>query len=50
MEDLNKAEKDKEIGQDEARATSEKVQKMTDDMVAEVDKVLATKESEIMQV
>ena len=50
MEALKKAEKDKEIGQDEARATSEKVQKMTDDMVAEVDKVLATKESEIMQV
>ena len=50
MEALKKAEKDKEIDQDEARATSEKVQKMTDDMVAEVDKVLATKESEIMQV
>ncbi|MEM8750803.1 MAG: ribosome recycling factor [Pseudomonadota bacterium] len=50
METLKKAEKDKEIGQDEARATSDKVQKMTDEMVAEVDKVLATKEAEIMQV
>ena len=50
MEALKKAEKDKDIGQDEARATSDKVQKMTDDSVAEVDKVLATKESEIMQV
>lgn len=50
MENLKKAEKDKEIGQDEARATSDKVQKMTDEMVAEVDKVLGTKESEIMQV
>lgn len=50
MENLKKAEKDKEIGQDEARATSDKVQKMTDEMVAEVDKVLGAKESEIMQV
>ncbi len=50
METLKKAEKDKEIGQDEARATSEKVQKMTDEMVAEIDKVLAQKETEIMQV
>ncbi|MEP0943801.1 MAG: ribosome recycling factor [Rhizobiaceae bacterium] len=50
MEALKKAEKDKEIGQDEARGSSDKVQKMTDEMVAQVDSVLATKESEIMQV
>ena len=50
MEQLKKAEKDKEIGQDEARASSDKVQKMTDEMVADVDKVLAAKEAEIMQV
>jgi len=50
MEVLKKAEKDKEIGQDEARGSSDKVQKMTDEMVAEVDNVLATKETEIMQV
>ncbi|MEL6746038.1 MAG: ribosome recycling factor, partial [Pseudomonadota bacterium] len=50
MEVLKKAEKDKEIGQDEARATSDKVQKLTDEKVAEVEKVLAQKESEIMQV
>ena len=50
METLKKAEKDKEIGQDDARASSDKVQKMTDELVAEVDKVLAVKEAEIMQV
>ena len=50
MESLKKAEKAKDIGQDEARASSDKVQKMTDEKVAEVDKVLATKEAEIMQV
>ncbi len=50
METLKKAEKDKEIGQDEARADSDKVQKMTDEMTAEVDTILAQKETEIMQV
>ncbi len=50
METLKKAEKDKTIGQDEARSSSDKVQKMTDEMVAEVDKVFAQKEKEIMQV
>ncbi|MEM9733712.1 MAG: ribosome recycling factor [Pseudomonadota bacterium] len=50
METLKKAEKDKEIGQDDARASSDKVQKMTDEMVSDVDKVLASKEAEIMQV
>lgn len=50
METLKKAEKDKEIGQDEARGSSDKVQKMTDEMVSEVDSVLSTKEAEIMQV
>ena len=50
METLKKAEKDKEIGQDESRASSDKVQKMTDEMVTEIDSVLATKETEIMKV
>ncbi len=50
MEILKKAEKDKEIGQDDARADSDKVQKMTDELVAEIDTVLAAKENEIMQV
>ncbi len=50
MEALKKAEKDGDMGQDEARALSDKVQKSTDDMIAEVDSILAAKESEIMQV
>jgi len=50
MEALKKAEKDKDIGQDEARGTSEKVQKLTDEKVAEVESILAGKEKEIMQV
>ncbi len=50
METLKKAEKDKEIGQDDARATSDKVQKLTDEMIADVEQHLTTKEAEIMQV
>ena len=50
MEALKKAEKDGVIGQDDSRAQSEKVQKMTDDTISEVDRVLADKEKEIMQV
>jgi len=50
MEILKKLEKDKDIGQDDARVESDKVQKLTDDTIAEIDKLLVTKEAEIMQV
>ena len=50
MDALKKGEKDGDIGQDDARAMSDRVQKATDDMIAEVDNILATKETEIMQV
>ena len=50
MDDIKKSEKDGDIGQDDARALSDKVQKVTDDMIAQVDGILSTKETEIMQV
>ncbi|MCM2502883.1 ribosome recycling factor [Aureimonas altamirensis] len=50
MDALKKMEKDGDIGQDESRQTSDKVQKMTDDTVSEIDKLLVAKEGEIMQV
>ncbi|MFD1326832.1 ribosome recycling factor [Mycoplana ramosa] len=50
MDDLKKAEKDGDISQDISRSQSEKVQKMTDEMISEVDRLLADKEKEIMQV
>lgn len=50
MDGLKKAEKDGDIGQDESRSLSDKIQKMTDDTIVEVDKLLAEKEKEIMQV
>ena len=50
MDQLKKMEKDSEIGQDESRSKSDLVQKSTDEAVAEIDALLATKEQEIMQV
>jgi len=50
MEAFKKAEKDGDLGQDEARAESDKVQSLTDDKINEVDSTLETKEAEIMQV
>ena len=42
--------KDKEISEDDERRASDDVQKLTDKYVAEVDKRLAAKEAELMQV
>ncbi|KQS79227.1 ribosome-recycling factor [Rhizobium sp. Leaf384] len=50
MDNLKKVEKDGTIGQDISRIQSEKVQKMTDEMISDVDRLLADKEKEIMQV
>ncbi|BCH24920.1 ribosome-recycling factor [Mesorhizobium sp. L-8-10] len=50
MEHAKKAEKDGEIGQDESRVQSDRVQKLTDDTIAQIDSMLAEKEAEIMQV
>lgn len=50
MDELKHMEKAGEMGQDDSRAMSEQVQKATDDMVKEIDDLLAVKEQEIMQV
>ncbi|MCQ8782568.1 ribosome recycling factor [Mangrovibrevibacter kandeliae] len=50
MELLKKLEKDGDMSQDESRAQSDKVQKATDETIAEIDKTLSVKEGEIMQV
>jgi ribosome recycling factor len=50
MDALKKAEKDGDMGQDQARAESDLVQKATDAAVAEIDQIVAAKEQEIMQV
>ena len=50
MEDVKTLEKDGDLGKDEAHTLSDKVQKITDEMVTNVDSALAQKETEIMQV
>lgn len=47
---LKEALKKKEIAEDEERRTQDDIQKLTDKYVAEVDKMLAQKEAELMQV
>jgi ribosome recycling factor len=49
-EEVKKQEKDKALSADESKKLQEQIQKKTDDKVAEVDKVIATKEKEIMTI
>lgn len=50
MDTLKKMEKDSDIGQDEQHDQGQKVQDLTDKLIAEIDATLVTKEAEIMQV
>ena len=50
MDAIKKAQKDGDIGEDDARGLSDKVQKSTDAIIVEIDKLVAAKEQEIMQV
>lgn len=49
-EALKRSLKDKEISEDDERRAQDVVQKLTDKYVAEVDKLVAEKEAEIMKV
>lgn len=49
-ETLKRLVKDKEISEDDERRSQERVQKLTDQYVAEIDKLIAQKEAEIMTV
>ena len=49
-EQLKKLVKDKEISEDDERRASDDVQKFTDKFVAEIDKLVQSKEAEIMTV
>ncbi|WP_049721533.1 ribosome recycling factor [Gilvimarinus polysaccharolyticus] len=50
LSDVKVLLKDKDISEDEDRRTQDEVQKITDKYIAEVDKVLAQKEEELMTV
>ena len=47
---LKKMEKEHKIGEDDGKRSAEQVQKATDEAIADVDKMLATKEKEILTV
>ncbi|GAB5377133.1 MAG: ribosome recycling factor [Acuticoccus sp.] len=49
MEDIKKSEKDG-VSKDDMRADSDSVQKLTDEKVAEIDTVVASKKQEISQI
>lgn len=50
LDHLKKAEKDGHTSEDDARRLSERVQKLTDDTIKEIDHLLTEKEAEIMHV
>jgi ribosome recycling factor len=50
IEHLKEAEKKKEITADEAKHGQERVQKITDEFIGRVDKIVKAKEEEVMEV
>ncbi len=50
LELLKKSEKDGGTSEDESKRIAEQIQKLTDQTIAEIDQLLATKEGEITQV
>jgi len=50
MDTLKRDEKSGEISQDEHRARGDDIQKLTDDHIKLIDKMVAEKEQEILQV
>ena len=50
LEVLKKLEKDHQISEDDGKRSSEQVQKATDEAIFEVDRMLVTKEKEILTV
>ena len=47
---LKRLEKDHKISEDDGKRSAEQVQKVTDEMIAEVDRMLGAKEKEILTV
>jgi ribosome recycling factor len=48
--DLKELLKEKEISEDDERRATEDIQKLTDEFVKEIDKMLAVKEAELMEI
>lgn len=49
-QECKKLLKDKQVSEDEVRGVEEKIQKLTDQYIAEIDKILAQKEKELLAV
>jgi len=49
-DDLKKIEKDGSISEDESRRMQDEIQKLTDKYIDEIDKVISTKEKEVLEV
>ena len=50
MDEAKKLQKDNQMTEDELKGAEDKIQKLTDNKIAEIDKILAEKEKEIMSV
>ncbi|MEA2659099.1 MAG: ribosome recycling factor, partial [Candidatus Binatota bacterium] len=50
IEHLKEAEKKKEITADDAKHGQERIQKITDEFIGRIDKILKSKEEEVMEV
>ena len=50
IDEAKKAQKDSEITEDELKSAEDQIQKLTDNKIAEIDKILAEKEKEILSV
>ena len=50
VDSVRKLEKASEISEDESRDQQDKIQKMTDKYVAEIDRIFGEKEKDIMKV
>lgn len=50
MDEAKKLQKDNQMTEDELKGAEDKIQKLTDSKIAEIDKLLAEKEKEVMSV
>jgi ribosome recycling factor len=50
IDDMRKAERDKQVSEDDVKRAQERLQKLTDSYVAQVDDVGRRKESEVMEI
>ena len=50
MDEAKKLQKDNQMTEDELKGAEDKIQKLTDNKIAEIEKILAEKEKEIMTV